>query len=113
LWASADGSVRTLLGIGLADATIAFSPDGDMIAIGTQHSDVVQLLRVPSGDRIADLSGNTGGVASLAFARGKPLLAVATSAQQVHVWNLETKKRAQEMTVGIGSYDVVMSNDGA
>jgi WD40 repeat protein len=72
-WDAATGSeLRTLVPSESAPESIAFSPDGALLAVGTRDKAIL-LLDVTSGRVIRTLSGHTHEVASMVFINGETL----------------------------------------
>jgi WD40 repeat protein len=81
-------------GAGNADPiyTVAFAPDGTMIAAASVNTDSVQLWRLTSGDGLVPAGPDLGGMASypigLAFTPDSRTLAIGNSDKHVYVWDV-------------------------
>jgi hypothetical protein len=74
--------------------TVAFSPDGALVAAGLGDpyeatSGSVLVWSVESGELLATLEGHTGGVTALAFSPAAPVLASGSADNTVRLWNLD------------------------
>jgi WD40 repeat protein len=75
---------------------LAFSPRGDVLALGT-HRGLLKVWSLPSGEQLAELAAGHGGeVTSLAFSADGDLLASASEDNTIQLWNVPslTEKRA-------------------
>jgi WD40 repeat protein len=69
-------------------SSIAYSPDGNMLAIGTAK--VVKLLDPASGAVLQELSGHKNTIRSLAFTPDGKQLVTGGNDRTVNLWNLKT-----------------------
>jgi WD40 repeat protein len=76
--------------------TVAFSPDGTKLAVGTWKSEgrspAVTLWEWPARRRLASLEGHKGSISGLAFSPDGLRLAIADSAGQVKLWDIPAGK---------------------
>ncbi len=78
--------------------SLAFSPDGTVLAVGSSDLDTMQpgtkgglsLWRIPSGQRVSDLDTNGYAVYDVAFSRTGELLAAGCGDGNVRVWDAPT-----------------------
>jgi WD40 repeat protein/serine/threonine protein kinase len=92
---------------GLAVVSLAFSPDGRVLAVSTgwENSDIT-LWDVVAKAKLPNLTGHRGFVSSLAFSPDGKTLASASGDQTIKLWNTTTWK---EETTLIGHEDEVWS----
>jgi len=78
--------VRTL---GFGEVTsVAFSPDGRYLAVGTQGGSGVQLIDTSSWQVIRTFEGHTGSVLSVAFSPDGMLLASGSYDETIKLWDI-------------------------
>lgn len=70
----------------VAIESMAFSPDGKFLAVGTVDGRV-QLWNMATGESGLSLSGHTQGATTIAFGAGGYLLAVGTGSGDVRLWD--------------------------
>jgi len=104
-------------------ASIAFSPDGMTLAVGTSDGDI-DLWAVSTGRLLATLAdppeGSSAGpppVGALAFGEGGALLAAADDNGNVYLWNVADRDIAGALpgtpaTTLTPAYDIAFSPDG-
>ncbi|MBN1889777.1 MAG: WD40 repeat domain-containing protein [Thermoflexales bacterium] len=92
LWRSRDGQLlRTLTGHTGGVASLAFSPDGSVLAVGSvglYGEDTVRLWRVSDGQLLGVLEGHTDTIAGLAFSPGGETLASGSYDSTVRLWQV-------------------------
>ena len=75
-----DGTVRS----------VAFSPDGEMLACGGNRD--VHLFRVDDGSRLRRLRGHTASVRCVAFSRDGKMLASGSEDTKIRLWDTQSGK---------------------
>jgi WD40 repeat protein len=116
LWNAFTGRSLTVLASQTgAYLSLAFSPDGSLLAVGNQdHS--IQLWEVNQGTPklLATLSGHSGGVNQLKFSPDSKILASGSSDWTVKLWDVEKRQEVfsttPEQTYGLQGLDY--SSDG-
>ena len=68
--------------------SVAFAPDGRLLAAGMSASGAVQLWRIPQGTLIRTPDGPPGGVSGVAFSPDGALLAWGAADGTVCVWRM-------------------------
>jgi WD40 repeat protein/serine/threonine protein kinase len=71
---------------------LAFSPSGNLVAVGECFTGTVRLSEVASGRAIADLKGHAGEVLSLSFSPGGGLLASGSRDGTIRLWDVPGRK---------------------
>ena len=89
---------RTLIGqIGIV-SKVLFSPDGKILASGSQSKyayagdNTVMLWNVETGEKIAKLDGYPQGVTDLNFSPDGKMIACASKERYLFLWNINTRK---------------------
>lgn len=71
-------------------SSLAFSPDGSVLASGGGNDHTIGLWDVQTGDRLQTLEGHTTGVRSLSFSSNGSFLASASPYDPMQVWDVAT-----------------------
>ena len=98
-----------------AISTMAFSPDGNLLAVSGYHE--VVLHKSDGSEIIARLVGESPRIESLAFAPNGKLLAVSGGAQsrfgEIQIWDVESHQELHSFKIGNDSlFGVSFSPDG-
>jgi WD40 repeat protein len=89
VWAVATGRPSLFLGQGSKNnvGDLAFSPDGQLIAVASDHQ-TVNLWRASDGTLVSELTGHKGNVTSLAFNADGSRLASGAADKSAIVWDV-------------------------
>jgi WD40 repeat protein len=114
VWEISTGKLLKSFPVGNASnsgASIAFAPDGKMLAAGVQGS--IKLWHLPDGGETRTLTGSAGSIQAVAFARDGRNVAAGDSRGLVRVWDLLSGGEARTFS-GHTSYvaSVSFSPDG-
>jgi WD40 repeat protein len=74
--------------------SVAFSPDGQLMAVGTSAEEV-RVYRTDTGERVASLKGHQGGIYSVVFRPNSEQLAAAGLDGMVRIYDLKSKQLAK------------------
>ncbi|HEY9734954.1 MAG TPA: GUN4 domain-containing protein [Trichocoleus sp.] len=78
--------------------SVAFSPDGRLVAAGLSNG-TVRLWATDTGTAVRTLSGHRYAVRAIAISANGQLLASASSDQTIRLWNLQTGQLLRTLTV--------------
>jgi WD40 repeat protein len=87
LWKYAEGKLITLRGHTKEVDSIAFSPDGLLLASGSWDA-TVRFWRVSDGEQLRTLENVTGWVTDLSFASDGVLLASGSGDGTIYLWGI-------------------------
>lgn len=96
--------------------SIAFSPDGRLIAIGSEKS-TIRLLDIPSGQEIKTLTGHSGSIGTIAFSPDGQMIVSGSDDKTIKVWDVKSGRELRTLG-GMFSghkeeiYQVAFSPDG-
>ena len=96
--------------VGRTVESIAFSPDGTLLAIGSWDGQAMQVWEVAAGRRLMALDGQYP-VTSVAWLPDGQLVASTTNGD-VSVWNVATEQRSRRFTRAAGENTMALSPDG-
>jgi Tol biopolymer transport system component len=93
--------------------SVAFSPDGSLLATGHQHG-TARLWDARTARLVGTLTGAGGDVRGLAFSPDGSTLAVASCDRQVRLWQVRTGRQVGALAdpSGAAQYRVAFSPDG-
>jgi WD40 repeat protein len=109
LWRVADGTLTHEGDYGPPVSSLAFSPDGGLLALGL-WTGPVQLWQLPSGVLLRTLSGHPRPVGGVAFSPDGKLVASGANNDTVRLWQVADGTLLR--TLGPGSMNVDFSPDG-
>lgn len=92
--------------------SVAFSPDGELVAAGSASGDII-IWRVSENRQILVLSGHTGWARCVAFSPNSQLIASGSGDRTVRLWDVETGQLVHTLA-GHGDWvrSVAFSPDG-
>ena len=90
LWDLGTRREMRLEGQGNHVASVAFSPDGKLLATTTFLANEARLWELPSGKELAPLKGHVSGVSAVAFSPDGKTLATGGFDNKVKLWNVST-----------------------
>jgi len=103
--------VRSLKGGGFGTESIAFAPDGGLLA-GAYNDGTVKLWDTRTGDLAGVLEGHEGYVHSVAFSPNGKLVASGSGDSTVRIWSLSTCRLLTTTAFLAANHWVVYTPDG-
>lgn len=91
------GSDCTLFGHDRAACCVTYSPDGNLIATGSEDG-TIKLWRADLGTEIRTLTGHTAGVNDVSFSPDGCILASGSSDKTIRLWNVQTGEPLQTLS---------------
>jgi WD40 repeat protein len=93
--------------------SLAFSPDGSVLASGSQADSTIRLWELATGRELRTLTGHEFGISSLAFSKDGSLLASASSDRTIKLWEVASGRELRTVTTyNRFAYVVQFSPDG-
>jgi len=106
------GNAKTPKGSDNNVNSICFSPDGSMLASGSDYT-TVKLWSVDTRREIATLKGHTGSVTSVSFSLDGSMLASGSVYDTVKLWSVDTRQEIATLKGHTGSVNsICFSPDG-
>jgi WD40 repeat protein/predicted Ser/Thr protein kinase len=104
--------IRTLSGHSHWVNSVAFSPDGQVIASGSWDNSI-KLWQVQTGRKLRTLSGHASSVNSVAFSPDGQVIASGGSDNSIKLWQVQTGRELRTLSGHASSvYSVAFSPDG-
>jgi WD40 repeat protein len=87
---SPDGKEKNTFGVydGNSNLSVAFSPDGKLLAAGVAFQEGIRLWDVATGKQKSTLKGHAHSVQSVAFSPDGKLLASGSTDQTIKLWDM-------------------------
>ena len=104
--------LRTLTGHTSSVFSVAFSPDGQTVASGSDDK-TIKLWNVATGQEVRTLTGHTASVFSVAFSPDGQTVASGSDDKTIELWNVATGQEVRTLTGHTASvFSVAFSPDG-
>jgi len=104
--------IKVLMGYAGEILSVAFSPDGKIMAIGTTEKKVF-IWDVSTWQIIATLEGNIDRVMAVAFSPDGKILASGDRGNRIYLWNTTTWKTIDRIKVKEGIETLTFNHDGS
>ncbi len=88
---------RTLAGHTGDISSLAFSPDGQLLASGAQDENEIRLWNLTTGQELRRLRGHSGWIRSLAFSPDGSLLASGSTDATIILWDVASGRRLRTL----------------
>jgi WD40 repeat protein len=96
LWDVPTGKAKAILENGAYVFTVAFSPDGAILASGGRLNGMIKLWDVKTGKEITTHHGHTDPVTCVAFSPNGTLLASGDYAGRINLWEMPVSNKADK-----------------
>ena len=111
LWRVAKGKLQRVQEHMKWVRSVAFSPDGALLAIGFWEK-IAQVYRVSDGSLLLTLTGHTNRVASVAFSPNGEMLATGSDDSTARLWRVADGEPVRTLTEKKPLNCVAFSSDG-
>lgn len=109
LWRLSHDERETLRGHSAEISSVAFSPDGQTMATGSEDETVKLWQLSNTQDSVRELKGHTGPIFSVAFSSNGNVLATSSADGTVKLWNRETGKELPNSLPSAGNSAFIRS----
>lgn len=106
LWDVATRRLTHTIDLTRSVQTIAFSPDGKLLAVVRNYPFGPTLFEVATGEEVAYLEGHQSGVTSVAFFSDAPLLMTSSKDRTALIWDLQAISGGQSVKKSISQKDL-------
>lgn len=93
-------------------ASIAFSHDSELVAIGSSDK-TIQIFCVVTDAHVQTLRGHMRSITSIAFSQDSALVASASRDGAVRLWRVDTGECLQNICIGAASTNLSITSDGS
>ncbi|MBU1050534.1 WD40 repeat domain-containing protein [Candidatus Bipolaricaulota bacterium] len=116
LWRTADWNIEQEIDTDCLGSFLAFSPDGQILALAVNESPnnpnlAVTLWDVATGNKRSTLRGHQNIVHGLAFSPDGQWVAVGSMDTTIRVWEVQTGQLLHTLQTGGGLFDIAFSPD--